>query len=190
MLRRLAPLFLASACAATPAAPVTPLDPAAAARREVTVTLSVVLPGPPERVFAAVTAEDVLPKVLTGTALLPAVVGTSGLTGPWDRPGSRRTVHLADGAAATEELELHDPPARFAYRVTGFTNMLRFFTEEARGRWSFAPAGADTAVTWTYGFVPRGPGSTVMLQAVVRPLWRAYMQVCLDNLQATLAPTA
>ena len=50
-----------------------------------------------ELVFDFVSAEDVLPKVLTGYGLLPPVERTSGNTGPWDRPGSSRTVHLADG---------------------------------------------------------------------------------------------
>ena len=45
-----------------------------------------------------VTAEDVLPKVLTGYGLLPAVVRTSGNTGPWDHPQSVRTVHRSPEA--------------------------------------------------------------------------------------------
>jgi hypothetical protein len=37
-------------------------------------------------VFDFVSAEDVLPKVLTANGFLPAVVATSGNTGPWTEP--------------------------------------------------------------------------------------------------------
>ena len=53
-------------------------------------------------VFDFVAAEDVLPKVLTGYGLVPAVVRTSGNSGPWDAPGSIRTVHLAGVTTARE----------------------------------------------------------------------------------------
>jgi hypothetical protein len=70
-----------------------------------------------EVVFDFVSAEDVLPKVLTGCGLLPPVERTSGNTGPWDRPGSSRTVHLADGNTAREEVTAYARPTYFAYRT-------------------------------------------------------------------------
>jgi hypothetical protein len=85
--------------------------------REVAVTLQARVDADPERVFDFVAAEGVLPEVLTGyTRFLPAVVGTSGNTGPWDTPGSSRTVHLKDGSTAREEVTGYDRPAYFAYQ--------------------------------------------------------------------------
>jgi hypothetical protein len=54
-----------------------------------------------EPVFDFVSAEDALPKALTGYGLMPPVQMTSGITGPRDGPGSSRTVHLADGKYRT-----------------------------------------------------------------------------------------
>src|ERR1700746_1587352 len=64
-------------------------------------------------VFDFIVPEDVLPKVLTGYGLLPGVVRTSGNTGPWDSPGSSRTVPLADGATAREPVTAYARPRHF-----------------------------------------------------------------------------
>jgi hypothetical protein len=72
-------------------------------------------------VFDFVGAEDVLPKVLTGYGMLPAVVRTSGNTGPWDKPGSNRLVHLKDGTTAREEVTAYRRPEYFAYKSSEFT---------------------------------------------------------------------
>ena len=77
---------------------------------EVSITRRAVISGSPEAVFAFITAEDVLPKVLTGYGPLPAVVRTSGHTGNWDIPGSARVVHLADGTSVREQLTHYVSP--------------------------------------------------------------------------------
>jgi len=77
------------------------------------------------RLFDVVVAEDVLPKVLTRYRLVP-VVGTSGNTGPWDQPGSVRTVHLAGGASAREKVTAFERPTYFAYRLSDFTFAIRW----------------------------------------------------------------
>jgi hypothetical protein len=63
-------------------------------RRDLTVeaTMEIDVAAAIEPVFDFVSAEDVLPKVLTGYGLLPPVERTSGNTEPWDQPGSSRTV--------------------------------------------------------------------------------------------------
>ncbi len=78
------------------------------------VTREAVVSAGSEAAFDFVAAEDVLPKVLTGYGLLPAVVATSGNTGSWSEPGSRRIVHLADGSTAREEVTRYDRPGHFA----------------------------------------------------------------------------
>jgi len=81
-------------------------------------------------VFDFVAAEEVLPKVLTGYGLLPAVVRTSGNTGPWDQPGSARTVHLADGSTAREQVTAYERPV---YKLAGF-NSFSAVRADAMGR--------------------------------------------------------
>ena len=84
---------------------------------EISVTREVVVHAGIREVFDFVAAEDVLPVVLTGYGLVPAVVSTSGNTGPWTNPGSSRVVHLADGNTAHEQVTHYDRPRYFAYRV-------------------------------------------------------------------------
>jgi hypothetical protein len=142
-----------------------------------------------DAVFDFIVAEDVLPKVLLGYGPLPAVVGTSGNTGPWDVPGSRRTVHLGDGGTAREEVTAFSRHDYFAYRVSDFSHpVLRRLAREARGEWWFTAAGGGTAVRWRYAFVARSVVAVPPLFAFAHALWRGYMQVCLDAAQTQLEP--
>jgi hypothetical protein len=118
-----------------------------------------------------------LPDILLGYGHLPAVVRTTGQTGPWEQPGSRRTVHLADGNTAQEEVVACEPARYFAYRVSEFTNILRYFTREAEGRWWFEEAGDCTEVKWTYTFLARSVLARALLFPIVKLLWKGYMRV-------------
>ena len=149
---------------------------------QVAVTRQAVIPGTPEAVFRFISAEDVLPKLLTGYGPLPAVVGTSDNTGPWDRPGSARRIQLADGTTVREQVTDHDGPRFFAYRVWEFGNpIVRTLANEARGEWTFAAAPGGTQVTWTYTFIAKNSLAAVPLSGIAQWLWRGYMDVCLDN---------
>ena len=148
----------------------------------VAVTRHTVIPGKPEAVFRFIAAEDVLPKVLTGYGPLPAVVGTSQNTGPWDRPGSARLIHLADGSTVREQVTHYDGPRFFAYRVWEFGNpIVRRLADEARGEWTFVAVPEGTQVTWTYTFSAKNGWAAVPLSGIAQLLWRGYMDVCLDN---------
>jgi Polyketide cyclase / dehydrase and lipid transport len=124
-----------------------------------------------------------LPLILHRYGPIPAVVATSGQTGPWDRPGSSRTVHLGDGSTAREEVTVCERPRRFGYRVAGFSGPVRHAAAEARGRWWFTEAGEGaTDVRWQYTFVARSPPARLALAPVVRLLWRGFMRAALDRL--------
>lgn len=157
---------------------------------EVAITRSAVIPGTPAQVFSFVAAEDVLPKVLTGYGPLPAVVGTSGNTGPWDKPGSARIVHLADQTTAREEVTQYAAPEHFAYRVWDFGNpVVRSLASEARGEWKFEPVGGGTKVSWTYTFTAHNAAASLPLSGITQLLWRGYMDVCLENTKRLLGTT-
>jgi hypothetical protein len=107
------------------------------------------------------------------------VTSTSDQTGPWDVPGSARTVHLADGSTATERVTACTTPSYFAYTVSGFTNPVRFLAGEARGQWWFDVAHDDpnaTEVRWTYAFEARSRATAAVLAPVVRFAWRGFMR--------------
>ena len=157
----------------------------------VAVTRQALIPGTPDAVFRFIAAEDVLPKVLTGYGPLPAVVRTSENTGPWDRPGSARLIHLADGSSVREQVTDLDRPRFFAYRVWDFGNpIVRRLADEARGEWTFAAVPGGTQVTWTYTFRAKNRWAAVPLSGIAQLLWRGYMDVCLDNAVRIMATQA
>lgn len=128
-----------------------------------------------------------LPRILPGWGPLPAVIATEGQTGPWDAPGSRRVVRLADGSEAEEVVTACETPRRFSYRVSGFTNpLIKALAEAAEGEWTFTErdgAPAATEVVWTYAFIPRSALTAGPLSLVVRFLWRRYMQAGLSAMK-------
>jgi hypothetical protein len=131
--------------------------------------------------FIPVRLED----ILTGWGPVPAVVKTSNQSGPWDRVGSSRTVHLRDGSTAREAVTDCRAPSYFAYTVEDFTNPVRFLAAEARGQWWFdARPGGGTDVRWTYAFVPRNGAAAALLAPVVQHAWQRFMRVGLERLLA------
>jgi hypothetical protein len=133
-----------------------------------------------DRTFDVIVAEDVLPKVLQRWGPIPGVTGTRDLTGPWDTPGSQRTVVLADGSTAREQVLVWERPSRFAYRVDRFTNPLGRLVDHAIGSWEFMPTGAGSRFRWTYELRTQGRLSAALLRAFVRFAWAHYMSQCAD----------
>jgi hypothetical protein len=134
-----------------------------------------------ELFFDFVAAEDVLPKILTGYGMVPGVASTSDISGPWDRPGSHRIVHLADGSTARERVTHHDRPAYFACRVSDPSFALKHLMTEARGEFWFTSANGGTQVKWTYSFGARNWLAKIPLTLFVKTQWKGYMDVCLAN---------
>lgn len=151
---------------------------------EVSITRTALIAGTPDKVFAFIAAEDVLPKVLTGYGPLPAVVRTSENTGPWDVPGSARLIHLADGGTVREQVTEYTPQKRFAYRVWEFGNpIIKSLATKARGEWTFEAVPQGTKVEWTYTFTAKNGITAIPLSGIAQLLWRGYMDVCLKNTQ-------
>ncbi len=126
-------------------------------------------------------AEDVLPKVLHRWGPVPGVAGTRDLTGPWDTPGSERTVLLADGSTARERVLRWERPSRFAYRVDRLTSPLGHFVQYAVGDWEFSATDQGSAFRWTYTFYPSGRVPALVLTPMVAAFWAGYMRACADR---------
>ncbi|HYG27254.1 MAG TPA: SRPBCC family protein [Caulobacteraceae bacterium] len=158
---------------------------------EVSTTRRAVLPTGLESAFDFIVAEDVLPKILTGYGPLPAIVGTSEVTGPWDEPGSQRIIHMADGGTVREQVTQIERPRHFAYRVWDFSNpLVAALSSGARGEWWFEPHAGGTHVTWRYTFVARSRLAALPLRLIVALLWSGFMDVCLKNSARRLSPAA
>ena len=150
-------------------------------RLKVAVTREVFISHAIQDVFDFVAAEDVLPKILTGYGMVPGVASTSDISGPWDRPGSHRVVHLADGSTANEGVTHYDRPSYFAYRVSDPSFALKHLMTEARGQFWFEPANGGTRVKWTYTFQAKNRLTKLPLALFVKSQWKGYMDVCLAN---------
>lgn len=148
---------------------------------DVAITRSIFVPAEISRVFDFVAAEDVLPKVLTGYGLVPGVVSTSDVSGPWNIPGSHRTVHLANKSTAHEQVTHYARPTYFAYRVSDPTFSLKYLIAYARGQWWLTSAKGGTNIKWTYTFRAKGPVSRIPLSIFAATQWKGYMDVCLKN---------
>lgn len=156
---------------------------------QVTTTASASL----AQVWAVFVPVDLAQVLARGSGPIPAVLRTSGQTGPWDVAGSARQVHLADGSVVAEEILASDPThgaapaggrARFAYRVAGFTGPMAALTGEAFGEWTFVEAApARTQITWRYTFVPRSPFAAPLLSLIITTFWRAYMRQGIENVR-------
>jgi hypothetical protein len=123
---------------------------------------------------------DQLDTVLRDAAGLPGVAKTTGTTGPWDVPGSYRTVHTTDGFSAREEVTAVDAPNYFAYVVTNFTQpMIRRLVKEARGQWWFTDEGSGTHAKWTYEVEGTSILAVPLLLPVIKILWNRYMKAAM-----------
>lgn len=163
-----------------------PADDARATRLDVFVTRELFIPRPIDEVFDFVAAQDVLPKILTGYGLLPAVTATSDASGPWDRPGSNRVVHFSDGSTAKEGLTDYSHPTYCAYCVSDPSFALKYLMSHARGQWWLAQAPGGTQVKWTYTFQAKNRLARMPLRLFVHTQWKGYMDVCLRNTVAQL----
>lgn len=148
------------------------------ASRPVAHTVTQNAQGPVTRLFDEVVAEDVLPKVLRRYLLVPAVVGTEGLTGPWSTPGSQRRVRTSDGRALREEVTVWQRPHSFGYRVEGFTGIMGHLVNHAVGHWTFSGDDSGSAFSWTYTFFARTRWAAPIVAAFIRLMWSVRERLC------------
>jgi hypothetical protein len=121
-----------------------------------------------------------LETVLRDAAFLPGVASTTGTTGPWDKAGSTRIVHLTDGTTVRETVTTATAPDYFAYRLTEFSSpMIRALVKEARGQWWFTDSGAGLQAKWTYTAESKHVLGALILLPVIKILWNRYMRAAM-----------
>jgi Polyketide cyclase / dehydrase and lipid transport len=174
-------IFLATGCASiTPTTTSSEKD--SAMTYEVSVERKIIIKKDIESVFNFITAEDVLPKVLTGYGPLPGVTHTSEVSGPWDVANSTRIIHLADRSTVREQMLSRKPFESFSYRVWEFGNpIIATLATGANGDWKFKTVPEGTAITWKYTFKAKNALAAIPMSAIAQILWRGYMDVCLEN---------
>jgi hypothetical protein len=126
-----------------------------------------------------------LDTVLRDAAFLPGVASTSGTTGPWDKAGSTRIIHLTNGTTTRETVTTATAPDYFAYRLTEFSSrMIGMLVKQARGQWWFTDQGAGLQAKWTYTAESRNFLAMIVLYPVIKILWNRYMKAAMKITKA------
>lgn len=118
-------------------------------------------------------------------AAIAPITGVTDQQGEWGSPGQERTIVLGDGGRLREVLTSVDAPDSFGYRVTVTRGPNRFIIGEAAGRWTFAPAGTGTRVTWAWDITPANRAAVALLPVFAR-MWRGYARQALEEIENLL----
>ena len=162
------------------------VPPPSSPARPIVIAKHVLIDAPPLDVYKSATSID--PTVfIRPTKVLPGVASFTGAP-EWRNIGDRRRLTLTDGSNIQETLTDITPGAAFAYDVTGFQGPLGKLLVGAKGQWRVAADNDDqtTRLEWEYVFLPANPISRVLLNAITRRLWPAYMTGALQRLKETV----
>ena len=121
-------------------------------------------------------------KIVHAKGLIPGVRSLAGQTGPWSAAGQSRTLTLTDGSTAAETLIALEPDG-YRYRISDFTGLFKLIVKEANARFSVAPRGDASILTWTYEFVPKGGLAAAILSFLVDSQWNGFMDAALERLK-------
>ncbi|MDT5173720.1 MAG: hypothetical protein QOG37_971 [Mycobacterium sp.] len=117
--------------------------------------------------------------------VIPPIKEVRDQTGDWDAAGQTRTVLMVGGGRLHENLTSVDPPRSFAYTLSGITGPLATLVSSVDGKWSFAPAGTGTKVSWQWTLHPKSSAVAPLLP-VFGKMWKGYARVVLEKLSAQL----
>ncbi|MDT5220033.1 MAG: hypothetical protein QOF15_2138 [Mycobacterium sp.] len=92
---------------------------------------------------------------------------------------------MVGGGRIQENLTSVDPPRSFAYTLSGITGPLATLVSSVDGKWSFAPAGTGTKVSWQWTLHPKSSAAAPLLP-VFGKMWKGYARVVLEKLSAQL----
>jgi hypothetical protein len=121
-----------------------------------------------------------LQTVLRDAAFMAGVSNTTDTTGPWDKPGSTRIVHLTDGTSVRETVTSATAPDYFAYRLTEFSSpRVGRLVKEARGQWWFTDSGSGLHAKWTYTAESKTALGALILYPIIKILWNRYMKAAM-----------
>lgn len=116
---------------------------------------------------------------------IPRIRSVEQPDGPWGTVGQLRTIRLADGGSAREELTRVDRPNAFGYVLTEVTGPMKPLAARVDGLWSFVPAGTGTRITWSWTVHPASAVGRVAMPVFAR-LWRGYARQALARIEGLL----
>ncbi|UXA05813.1 SRPBCC family protein [Mycobacterium sp. SMC-2] len=116
---------------------------------------------------------------------IPPIKEVRDQTGAWDAAGQSRTIVLAGGGSAREDLTDVDPPRSFGYRLTQIHGPMALLVESVTGEWTFTPVDGGTEITWRWSIYPKSPLSAPGLP-LFGMLWKRYAHRALRDLAEVL----
>lgn len=116
---------------------------------------------------------------------IPPIKEVRDQTGEWDAAGRTRTIVLAGGGAAREELISVEPPRSFGYRLTDIRGPMALLVDSVTGEWTFTPAGGGTEITWRWAIYPKSTLTAPTLP-LFGALWKRYARRALRDLADVL----
>ncbi|OIJ23780.1 SRPBCC family protein [Nocardioides luteus] len=135
--------------------------------------LDLVLPAPLPRIFGR------------RYAAITPIAEVRDQAGDWSSAGETRTIVLADGATMRETLTAIDAPTSFSYEITPLSGPLKLLVGHVAGRWSFAPAGTGTRITWSWDVTPTSSAASFAMP-VFGWMWKGYARQSLESLEELL----
>ncbi|BBX72359.1 SRPBCC family protein [Mycobacterium shinjukuense] len=116
---------------------------------------------------------------------IPPIKEVRDQTGDWDAAGQTRVIAMVGGGSVRETLTDVDPPRSFGYTLSDIKGPLAPLVASVEGRWSFAPAGTGTTVTWQWTIHPKSAIVAPVLPLFGR-MWKGYARGVLEKLSAQL----
>jgi hypothetical protein len=120
-------------------------------------------------------------------ALFPPIKEVREAPAVWGTVGQSRRIVLADGGTVLETITEADRPRTWAYELTEVTGALKPLVATVDGRWSFAPAGTGTRVSWAWTVHPVGRAGSAAMPAFGKA-WQGYARQTLETLERRLVP--
>lgn len=117
--------------------------------------------------------------------IIPPIKEVRDQTGGWDAAGQTRTLLMVGGGRVREKLTSVDAPNSFAYTLSDISGPLAALVSSVDGKWSFAPAGTGTRVSWQWTLHPKSSATARLLPAFGK-MWQGYARVVLEKLSAEL----
>lgn len=136
------------------------------------VSASAVLATTPEAAYDAVMAAPLEEILGRRSGVIPGIARCEGQAGPWGTVGQTRTIVMRDGGRSLETLVLADRPGDYRYRVSDVRGLMKPLVAGIDGRFTFAPEGAGTRVTWSWTLHPTALGRPAM--PVLGVFWRRW----------------
>ncbi len=116
----------------------------------------------------------------------PAIRQVVSKDNTWGTVGQTRTLKMAGGGSAVEELTKVDPPHYFTYEVGNIKGPLSLVAKGIDGEFEFTPADTGTEATWRWKVYPRSALTRPAVAALL-PFWHGWARQALEVLSNQLA---